>query len=447
MYKSCLGIGVDSLMIIVHGATLLGDDCLHRALDRSRSARRPPPQVAGRACPHQRPVRRDGDGRRRLCRVRPASGTACRCSRGSRRLRAGPPHLPARAHRRWRDRPRGHPHPARRGGVDVVSRRALPRQPGERAARHDGGTSVWTVPLWRRTRPQMVRARSRARPGQLVHDGPPVVRPRHALGDERSLVAPRRRDRAARELGPRARSRDEPPHAVLGVGKQRAVLRDAAPQPRGLVRPRLRLAGGARLVEGGSRARPRADPTALRRLRREPRASRRHGRRRWFVARVRVRCIPRRVRGGGRLCAHADRRMTAISLRTSRASIFVAAPDIVPPPRRDEWDAYLSRHGRSFWMAARLIPAPERAQLAGVYAWCRYTDDLVDHATCSTGVLLRALDEWEALSRAAYAGTETGIELLELVMGDMARCAVPFTYASNLIRGMGGEALGGGLGR
>ena len=134
--------------------------------------------------------------------------------------------------------------------------------------------------------------------------------------------------------------------------------------------------------------------------------------------------------------------MTAISVRTSRASIFVAAPDIVPPPRRDEWDAYLSRHGRSFWMAARLIPAPERAQLAGVYAWCRYTDDLVDHATCSTGVLLRALDEWEALSRAAYDGTETGIELLDLVMGDMARCAVPFTYASNLIRGMRTDVVG-----
>jgi phytoene synthase len=134
--------------------------------------------------------------------------------------------------------------------------------------------------------------------------------------------------------------------------------------------------------------------------------------------------------------------MTAISVRTSRASIFVAAPDIAPPPRRGEWDGYLSRHGRSFWMAARLIPAPERAQLAGVYAWCRYTDDLVDRAICSTGVVLRALGEWEALSRAAYDGTETGIELLDLVMGDMARNDVPFTYASNLIRGMRADVVG-----
>ena len=93
-------------------------------------------------------------------------------------------------------------------------------------------------------------------------------------------------------------------------------------------------------------------------------------------------------------------------------------------------------------MAARLIPTPERAQLAGVYAWCRYTDDLVDYATCRRGDLLRVLDEWESLSRAAYEGDETGIELLDLVMGEMARCDVRFTYASNLIRGMRADAVG-----
>ena len=134
--------------------------------------------------------------------------------------------------------------------------------------------------------------------------------------------------------------------------------------------------------------------------------------------------------------------MSAISAGTSAASIFVAARDIAPPPRRAEWEAYLSQHGRSFWMAARLIPPLERAQLAGVYAWCRYTDDLVDHATCSWPALLGVLGEWEALSRAAYEGSDTGIELLDIVMGDMARCDVPFTYASNLIRGMRADAVG-----
>ena len=86
--------------------------------------------------------------------------------------------------------------------------------------------------------------------------------------------------------------------------------------------------------------------------------------------------------------------MTAISPRTSGASIFSAAPEIAPPPGSAEWDAYLSHHGRSFWMAARLIPSPQRARLAGVYAWCRYTDDLVDHAACSRLTLLGVLREY-----------------------------------------------------
>jgi 15-cis-phytoene synthase len=134
--------------------------------------------------------------------------------------------------------------------------------------------------------------------------------------------------------------------------------------------------------------------------------------------------------------------VTAISAGATGASIFVAASDIAPPPRRDEWETYLSRHGKSFWLAARLIPTFERAQLAGVYAWCRYTDDLVDHATCSWGDLLRVLAEWKALSRAAYEGDRTGIELLDVVMADMARCDVPFEYASDLIRGMRADVLG-----
>jgi len=131
--------------------------------------------------------------------------------------------------------------------------------------------------------------------------------------------------------------------------------------------------------------------------------------------------------------------MTAIA---SRAAIFPFAPDITPPPMRGEWEQYLSQHGRSFWMAARLIPPQQRTQVAGVYAWCRYTDDLVDHATCSQADLLRVLDEWEALSRAAYEGSATGVELLDIVVGEMARRAVPFDHAKNLIRGMRADARG-----
>ena len=134
--------------------------------------------------------------------------------------------------------------------------------------------------------------------------------------------------------------------------------------------------------------------------------------------------------------------MTALAHRAARTALFADVPGIVPPPDRAEWEAYLAEHGRSFWLAARLIPPPQRAQLAGVYAWCRYTDDLVDHATCSRADLLRVLAEWESLSRAAYDGHETGVELLDFVIGRMAGQGVPFTYAADLIRGMRVDAIG-----
>lgn len=134
--------------------------------------------------------------------------------------------------------------------------------------------------------------------------------------------------------------------------------------------------------------------------------------------------------------------MTALPNVSADAACFPRVSGIRLPPRRGEWEAYLSRHGRSFWAAARLIPPAQRAQLAGVYAWCRYTDDLVDQSTCPPVVLLRALDEWETLSRAAYEGQETGIELLDVVLHDMACRGVPFAYAQDLIRGMRTDVLG-----
>ena len=79
--------------------------------------------------------------------------------------------------------------------------------------------------------------------------------------------------------------------------------------------------------------------------------------------------------------------MTAPTITAEWASTPVA-----PAPGPREWDAYLSRHGRSFWMAARMIPQPYRAQLAGVYAYCRYTNDLVDAANSSRVDLLGVLD-------------------------------------------------------
>lgn len=129
-----------------------------------------------------------------------------------------------------------------------------------------------------------------------------------------------------------------------------------------------------------------------------------------------------------RISAHTTERWTSI--------------DVPQPPAPHEWHAYLSEHAKSFWAASRLMPAPQRNQLAGVYAYCRYTDDLVDRASCGRDALLLLLDEWERVSRDAYDGAATGVALLDSVMPEMARHHVPFEYAAGLLRGMRQDVRG-----
>lgn len=111
-----------------------------------------------------------------------------------------------------------------------------------------------------------------------------------------------------------------------------------------------------------------------------------------------------------------------------------AATPAAQPPRPTEWAGYFATHGRSFRFASSLLPAAERELVSSVYAWCRYTDDLVDRAT-SDDVDDR-LDDWLDASRAAHEGERTGIALLDDVMGRTRGAGVPFTYAAELIAGM-----------
>jgi 15-cis-phytoene synthase len=96
---------------------------------------------------------------------------------------------------------------------------------------------------------------------------------------------------------------------------------------------------------------------------------------------------------------------------------------------------YLARHSRSFRFAASLMARGDRARIARVYAWCRYTDNLVDDDV-STDLAERRLERWLARSRDAYEGRDSGIELVNRVMGEMAEQDISFTYARDLVRAM-----------
>ena len=99
-------------------------------------------------------------------------------------------------------------------------------------------------------------------------------------------------------------------------------------------------------------------------------------------------------------------------------------------------DAYLARHSRSFRFAASLLRGTERDRVARVYAWCRFTDDLVDTSSSGRTSTEARLDAWLAASRAAYDGRGSGIELVDRTMGEMAERGIPFTYAADLVAGV-----------
>lgn len=98
---------------------------------------------------------------------------------------------------------------------------------------------------------------------------------------------------------------------------------------------------------------------------------------------------------------------------------------------------YLARHSHSFRYAARFLPPPLDTQVADVYAFCRFTDDLVDGSDLPVPELRARLRDWERLARQAYDGTPSGFTLLDRPLLDMGRRGIPFAYAADLIAGVG----------
>ena len=106
-------------------------------------------------------------------------------------------------------------------------------------------------------------------------------------------------------------------------------------------------------------------------------------------------------------------------------------------PQLSETREFFARNSRSFSFAARFFPPEERRLVSLVYAFCRFTDDLVDGASNDDAARTRALLElWRSEARTAYGGAHTDIPLLDALMPETARRGVPFRYADELINGV-----------
>lgn len=101
-----------------------------------------------------------------------------------------------------------------------------------------------------------------------------------------------------------------------------------------------------------------------------------------------------------------------------------------------DWGRYFAHHSRSFRFASRLFPDDARRSIEGVYAFCRFTDDLVDEATGGPDEARRRVAVWRSLAADAYGGTTTGVPLADHVMGEAARRGVPFHYIDDLLTGV-----------
>jgi phytoene synthase len=120
--------------------------------------------------------------------------------------------------------------------------------------------------------------------------------------------------------------------------------------------------------------------------------------------------------------------------REAEAHLAAAAAPLVNEEARL---SFFGLHARTFRFAARLLPRDALEKVAGVYAFCRFTDDLVDEADgVSPPVLESRLDSWLALARTAYEKGESGIILLDQVMATARAHQVPFHYVEELVAGV-----------
>jgi phytoene synthase len=102
-----------------------------------------------------------------------------------------------------------------------------------------------------------------------------------------------------------------------------------------------------------------------------------------------------------------------------------------------DWLPFFARNSRTFRFAARLFPPEEESMVAGVYAFCRLTDDLVDEERHLAPEQLGArLDAWREIVERGYAGEGSGVPLVDDVLGEAARRGVPLRYGLELIEGV-----------
>lgn len=101
----------------------------------------------------------------------------------------------------------------------------------------------------------------------------------------------------------------------------------------------------------------------------------------------------------------------------------------------------IERHSRSFSLAVKLLPEPERSDARVIYAWCRYADDAIDASEGS--VQQSALERLRRELTQVYSDT-TAPEgwLLTSFRAVVRRRSIPVEYPAELLAGMEMDVVG-----
>jgi phytoene synthase len=94
-------------------------------------------------------------------------------------------------------------------------------------------------------------------------------------------------------------------------------------------------------------------------------------------------------------------------------------------------EAVTAEHSRSFYMASQLLPREKRQQVRALYAFCRGTDDIVDHPSDMVDAELAL---WR---QRTLTGDASGDDLTVVAWADTCRrVRMPMGYAAQLIDGV-----------
>jgi phytoene synthase len=130
-----------------------------------------------------------------------------------------------------------------------------------------------------------------------------------------------------------------------------------------------------------------------------------------------------------------EQSLLTLALEARRSMVPMDQGDPVDPAllhlAYEHCEAVTAEHSRSFYMASRLLPREKRQHVRALYAFCRGTDDIVDHPGDTVDA---ELAQWR---QRTLTGDAPGDDLTAIAWTDMCRrTQMPMGYAAQLVDGV-----------